>query len=137
MLIRRQSRNRRATHENPGGCGKNNSSAAAAGIMTDTHVAGMKTSCKLLKEALTLFKQKSVDMVVNPGDISDIYEELAYKNYRDTVKEVYGDTLPHEVFVFANHDRMAREKDAAWEVFKDVKKHLEVSVLPVLYHRYV
>ena len=97
------------------------------GIMTDTHVTKRKASCNLLKEALTLFKQKNVDMVVNLGDISNIYEEPAYKNYRDTVKEVYGDTLPNEVFVFANHDRMAREKESVWEVFKDVKKQLEVK----------
>ena len=97
------------------------------GIMTDTHVTKRKVSCNLLKEALTLFKQKNVDMVVNLGDVSNIYEEPAYKNYRDTVKAVYGDILPNEVFVFANHDRMAREKESVWEVFKDVKKQLEVK----------
>ena len=97
------------------------------GIMTDTHVTKRKVSCNLLREALTLFKQKNVDMVVNLGDVSNIYEEPAYKNYRDTVKAVYGDILPNEVFVFANHDRMAREKESVWEVFKDVKKQLEVK----------
>ena len=97
------------------------------GIMTDTHITGIKTSCNILKDALTLFMQKKVDMVVNLGDVSEVYDELAYKNYRDTVKEVYGDTLPREVFVFANHDRMAREKESVWTVFEDVKKHLEVK----------
>ena len=95
------------------------------GLMTDTHVNKRIASCALLKEALTLFKQHNVDMIVNLGDVSNVYEEPAYKNYRDTVKAVFGDSKPNEVFVFANHDRMAREKESVWEVFKDVKKHLE------------
>ena len=100
------------------------------GIMTDTHVTGKKRSCALLKEALTLFKQQNVDMIINLGDVSNVYEEPAYKNYRDTVREVFGSTLPDEVFVFANHDLMKREKESVWEVFKDVKKHLECKHEP-------
>ena len=95
------------------------------GIFTDTHVTKKVASCKLLKNSLQFFKKNNVDMIVNVGDISNVYEEAAYKNYRDTVKAVYGESAPREVFVFANHDRMMREKESVWEVFKDVKKHLE------------
>lgn len=95
------------------------------GIFTDTHVTKKVTSCKLLKNSLQFFKKNNVDMIVNVGDVSNVYEEAAYKNYRDTVKAVYGESAPREVFVFANHDRMKREKESVWEVFKDVKKHLE------------
>ena len=61
------------------------------GIITDTHVTPKKSSCKLLKEALTLFKMHKVDMVVNTGDIADHYYEKGYRHYRDTVNEVFAD----------------------------------------------
>ena len=98
------------------------------GIITDTHVTPKKESCKLLKEALLLFKNHKVDLIANTGDIADRYHEQAYRHYRDTVNEVFADVKnrPAEIFVYANHDRIDRERESVWEVFKDVKKHLEI-----------
>ena len=98
------------------------------GIITDTHVTPKKESCKLLKEALILFKNHKVDMIVNTGDIADRYHEQAYRNYRETVNGVFSGVKdkPREIFVYANHDRINRESESVWEVFKDVKKHLEI-----------
>ena len=102
------------------------------GIITDTHVTPKKSSCKLLKEALTLFKMHKVDMVVNTGDIADHYYEKGYRHYRDTVNEVFADVKdkPKEIFVYANHDLVDRTKESQWEVFKDVKKFLEIPNEP-------
>ena len=99
-----------------------------AGIITDTHVNAKKASCELLKEALILFKNHKVDMVINCGDIANTYQEKAYRNYRDTVNEVFADVKdkPQEIFVYANHDWIDRKNDPVWDVFKDVKKHLEI-----------
>ena len=97
------------------------------GFITDTHVKTQKKSCDLLREALKLFKSKNVEMVVNVGDIADTYKEQAYRNYRDTVNEVYCDAQkPQEIFVYANHDIIGRKNEDVWEVFKDVKKHLQI-----------
>ena len=98
------------------------------GLITDTHVTKDKKSCRLLKEALVLFKDHKVDMVVNIGDIADKYYEQGYRNYRETVNEVFPDAnkKPRELFVYANHDRVDRERDSVWKVFEDVKRHLEI-----------
>ena len=95
------------------------------GLMTDTHVDKRKASCRMLKNSLALFKKHNVDLIVNLGDIANVYDEAGYKNYRDTVKAVYGNSVPREIFVFANHDYMGRKSEKVDDVFKDVKKHLE------------
>ena len=96
------------------------------GIISDTHVNPKKSSCKVLKEALTLFKNHKVDMVINNGDIADHYYEQGYRHYRDTVNEVFADVKdkPREIFVYANHDWIDRKNEPFIDVFKDVKKHL-------------
>ena len=98
------------------------------GIITDTHVNPKKSSCKVLKEALTLFKNHKVDMVINTGDIADHYYEQGYRHYRDTVNEVFADVKdkPQEIFVYANHDWIDRKNEPFIDVFKDVKKHLGI-----------
>ena len=98
-----------------------------AGIITDTHVTRKKQSCNLLREALKLFKSHNVDLVINVGDIADQYYEQGYKHYRDTVNEVFSDgKKPQEIFVYANHDIIGRKKEKPFDVFKDVKKHLQI-----------
>lgn len=98
-----------------------------AGIITDTHVTRKKQSCNLLREALKLFKTHKVDLVINVGDIADQYYEEGYKHYRNTVNEIYSDSnKPQEIFVYANHDIIGRKKESPFEVFKDVKKHLQI-----------
>ena len=98
------------------------------GIISDTHVTPKKESCKLMKEALTLFKMHKVDMVINAGDIADHYYPEGYRHYRDTVNEVFADVKdkPEEIFVYANHDWIDRKNEPFIDVFKDVKKHLGI-----------
>ena len=96
------------------------------GIFSDTHVTEDPGSCILLEKALTLFKNKRAEMVINAGDIAQVYNEKAYRNYRETVNKVYRSKKTPEIFVYANHDRMRRNKESVWKVFKDVKKHLEI-----------
>ncbi len=104
------------------------------GVVTDTHVKKSKNSCELLKGAFKVFKQHHAKMIINVGDIADVYNEQAYRNYRDTVSEVFPDaaTRPLELFVYANHDVIGRKKENPFKVFKDVKKHLHISHDP--YH---
>lgn len=99
------------------------------GIISDTHVKKRVSSCNILKEALELFKSHQVDMIVNTGDIADVYQEQAYINYRDTVKKVYTakDKKPREVFVYAWHDRVRRERDGHEKVYEDLRKLLELE----------
>lgn len=99
------------------------------GIISDTHVKKNISSCDILVEALQLFKIHSVDMIVNAGDIADVYDEKAYTNYRDSVKKVYTskDKKPQEIFAFAWHDRIKREKDEQEKVYADLRKYLEIK----------
>ena len=100
------------------------------GIVTDTHVTEDPNSCVLLEKSLSLFKNKKADMVINAGDIAQVYNVKAYRNYRETVNKVYrNNKKTPEIFIYANHDRMTR-KESAWQVFKDVKKHLEIPNAP-------
>ena len=96
------------------------------GIVTDTHVTEDPNSCVLLEKSLSLFKNKKADMVINAGDIAQVYNVKAYRNYRETVNKVYRNKKTPEIFIYANHDRMRRNKESVWKVFKDVKKHLEI-----------
>lgn len=102
------------------------------GIISDTHVTPEKSSCNILKEALKLFKQHKVDIVVNAGDIADHYYEKGYRHYRNTVNEVFDGAAkkPQEIFVYANHDWIDRKNEPVMEVFSDVKKHLGASNEP-------
>lgn len=97
---------------------------ARVGIITDTHVTKKIQSCKSLKNALLLFKKHKVDMIVNCGDVAEKYDVQAYKNYRATVRSVYPQDKPKELFSFANHDRIGMSYEKAWPL---VKKHLEIE----------
>lgn len=98
-----------------------------AGIVTDTHVTSEKDSCRKLKYALEFFKKNKVDLVINAGDIAHIFDPQAYKNYRQTVKEVFGKgTTPEELFAYANHERINRPKDDINKVFQEVKQLLQI-----------
>ena len=99
------------------------------GIISDTHIKRNITSCKNLEAALRLFKAHKVDMIVNTGDIAEVYQNQAYINYRNTVKKVYtaADKQPQEIFVFAWHDRVRREKEPQEKVYADIKKLLEIK----------
>ena len=98
------------------------------GLLTDTHIKAKKSSCERLAGAYALFRKQNVDMIINTGDIADVYDVRAYRNYRDTVNKAYEgvEKRPAEIFVYANHDRIRREKESCWDVFKDVKKELGI-----------
>ena len=102
------------------------------GLLTDTHIRAKKESCKLIESAYSFFRKQNVDLVINAGDIADVYDVQAYRNYRETVEAAYAgaDKRPAEIFAYANHDRIRREKESVWEVFKDVKKHLNIPNEP-------
>ena len=103
-----------------------------AGIMSDTHVTADMSSCSILKDALTLFKQHNVDLVINAGDIADIYDPAAYRNYRKTFNNVFADTAnpPKEIFAYAYHDVYKHKSKDPFVAFKDVRKHLEIKHAP-------
>ena len=102
-----------------------------AGVMTDTHVTSEKDSCKKLKYALEFFKKSNVDLVINAGDIADIFAPQAYRNYRETVNEVFGKgTAPEELFAYANHERINRPTDDINKVFQEVKQLLQIPHEP-------
>ena len=100
-----------------------------AGIMSDTHVTSDPGSCSILKDSLELFKAHKVDLVINAGDIADIYDQQAYVNYRKTFNSVFPDakTRPQEIFAYAYHDIIKHPANDPWSAFKDVKKYLEIS----------
>ena len=101
------------------------------GVVTDTHVTEKTGTLIPLRAAYKLFRDNKVDLIINAGDIADVYNVNAYKLYRKTVNEVYdGTKMPQEIFAYANHDRIRRGKESVWEVFKDVKKHLGIPNEP-------
>lgn len=98
------------------------------GIISDTHIKKRESSCNILTEAMKLFKQHNVQVIINAGDIADVHIDQAYINYRNTVKKVYGNTPDvQEIFAFAWHERIKREREPQEKVFADVKKHLEIK----------
>ena len=96
------------------------------GFISDTHVTPNIASCRMLKEAWRFFAKNNCDMVVNCGDIADLPKEQAYRNYRNTLKELFPATskMPRELYIYANHDRIGiPDVDKA---FADMKKQLEI-----------
>ena len=109
---------------------------ARVGLMSDTHVTRKPASCRILKKAMQLFKTHKVDMIINCGDVADKYWEQAYKNYRNTVKSVYPQNKPKELFAFAWHDVINVGNwhtgwEKAWPLFK---KGLEIEHEPYSKH---
>ncbi|MBR2632264.1 MAG: hypothetical protein IKD29_02350, partial [Lentisphaeria bacterium] len=52
------------------------------GLLTDTHIRAKKASCKLIESAYSFFRKQNVDLVINAGDIANVYDVQAYRNYR-------------------------------------------------------
>jgi hypothetical protein len=82
-----------------------------------------------LKDTFELFKAQKVDIIINAGDIADIYTKQAYINYRNTFNAVFTDkkNRPREIFAYAYHDIITHESKDPWSAFKDVKKYLEAT----------
>ena len=85
---------------------------ARIGLITDTHVETTLESCSRVRAALSLFKAKGAEMVINCGDIADRHYPQGYRFYRQTVNEVFPDPVsrPKEIFVYAWHDLINHDK---------------------------
>ena len=91
-----------------------------AGIVTDTHVKRTRESCDRVRMACDLFARKVVDLVVNCGDIADLYYPEAYPILKEITDGAFPVKPPKKIWVYANHDWCGR-KDEPWEkVFADV-----------------
>ena len=100
-----------------------------AGLMTDTHVLKTMASCSRVRSACELFAKHGVDLVVNCGDIADLYYPTGFQALRKVYSETFKAKKPEEVWVYANHDRLWRTEP--WEeVMKDVRRHLEIPHEP-------
>jgi predicted phosphodiesterase len=53
-----------------------------AGLMTDTHIGKTMESCSKVRSACELFAKHKVDIVVNCGDIADLYYPTGYQALR-------------------------------------------------------
>ena len=95
-----------------------------AGIVTDTHVARTRESCELVKKACDLFAEKDIDIFVNCGDIADHYYPEAYPILKELTDAAFPAKRPRKIWVYANHDRIDREKEPWENVMKDVKRLL-------------
>jgi len=73
------------------------------GILTDTHI-GAKGCEARLEKAYGLFKRLSVDRIFNLGDICEKHDSGMFAKYVAVRTRVYGDKLPPETYVYANHD---------------------------------
>lgn len=76
------------------------------GIVTDTHVVPDPESCRPVQAAWELFRRERTDAVFNLGDIADLFDETAYRNYRAAVDAAFvsGAWKPDELYVWASHD---------------------------------
>ena len=112
---------------------------ARIGVMTDTHVEETLESCARVKAALQLFKAKSVEMIINCGDVADYFCPEGYRFYRQTVNTVYPEvqSRPREVFAYAYHDTVDYKDQPgrhtgllAAEAFADMRRLLEAPNPP-------
>ena len=103
------------------------------GVMTDTHVGKTVKSCVRVRQALELFREQGVALVVNNGDIANRHWPEGYRAYRQVFEEVYRDVpRPQELYAYAWHDACSylghpREQVVADapQAFEDVRKHLK------------
>ena len=110
---------------------------ARIGLMTDTHVLTTLESCNRVKAALTLFKAKGAEMVINCGDIADNHYPEGYRFYRQTVNTVYpeAETRPREIFIYAWHDLINHEpytggKTDYVAAFENLRKEIQAPNPP-------
>ena len=93
-------------------CGESDDSAGEApvlrvGIFSDTQSYPGKTTDRgqiAMRRVLDQLKGQGIDVLVYAGDISDNGNQLVYKEYRETFREVFGDDGPEEFAIMGNHD---------------------------------
>lgn len=101
-----------------------------AGLTTDTHVKTTMASCSRVRAACELFAKHGVDLVVNCGDIADLYYPTGFQALRKVYDETFKAKKPEEIWVYANHDRIRRDSEPWQEVMKDVRRLLGVPHEP-------
>lgn len=80
------------------------------GVISDTQLPPFKNRIKddifygNLKNALTVFKENDVNLILFAGDIGDLGTKLAFKLYMKAFDEVYGDKKPVIQTIMGNHD---------------------------------
>ena len=101
------------------------------GLVTDTHVRKTRKSCERVELAYRLFKKHGVEMIVNCGDIADKLYPEGYAHYCAVRRETYPDPAkaPRELYVWANHDRMAYPEDDSKNPFLAFPKVKDASCL--------
>ena len=87
------------------------------GMVTDTHVRKEKSSCARVKAAFTLFREHKVDIVFHTGDLAHKYGFEAWRNWRETVEEIYPDAAsrPRIVYAAAGHDHSGAPKGKTYD----------------------
>ena len=102
------------------------------GLVTDTHVRKTRKSCERVELAYRLFKKHGVEMIVNCGDIADKFYPEGYAHYCAVRRETYPDPAkaPRELYVWANHDRMAYPEDDSKNPFLAFPKVKELLGIP-------
>ena len=82
-----------------------------AGLMTDTHWGENEKSFARTEAVLKVFRREKVDLVCHIGDIADLHYPWAYRHYRQKLfPSVFPENPPKELFVYANHDRLVRDR---------------------------
>ena len=96
------------------------------GLMTDTHWSEDPKSFDRTEAVLKVFKREKVDMICNLGDIADLHYPVAYRYYRQKLfPSIFPENPPTEIFVYANHDVLVRDKHGS-AVKGDIPKYFGI-----------
>ncbi len=76
------------------------------GVLSDTQsYPDNKSRGQLfLREALANLHKAQIDVLIYGGDISDNGNPLVYTNYREIMRNEFGDTPPEQILIMGNHD---------------------------------
>ena len=101
---------------------------ARVGLLTDTHLGPSRRSCERLERAFRLFRDLRVDAIFHLGDLVNVWNAQAFRNYADIRRETYPDAgrCPKEAFSFGFHDVLCFPGgEVPWEaVWTDVRARL-------------
>lgn len=85
------------------------------GVISDTQLPPFKNRIKddvfygNLKNALTVFKENNVNLILFAGDIGDLGTKVAFRLYMKAFDEVYGDNKPIVQTIMGNHDYWGKD----------------------------